>query len=156
MKIQIWLIFLHLLRICTVRHQYDVSSDPWSVMNALTLLCAPIKSSLLLREKLGGAHDALLKYQPSERVKSRFYSGGSKLSPQRVKARGDSESPQLFHYGPKSCHMMERIGYDFTKELGLNLGKGKCLYRKAKTLITTTRPEEGQLCNYTSLIRSRI
>ena len=43
----------------------------------------------------------------------------------RESSWGDSESPQFFHYGQKSCHMMERMGYDFTKESSLNFGKGK-------------------------------
>ena len=37
----------------------DVDSDLWSVMNALTSLRAPIKSSLLVREKIESAHNAL-------------------------------------------------------------------------------------------------
>ena len=36
----------------------DVDSDPWSAMNTLTLLCASIKSSLLVREKIEGTHNA--------------------------------------------------------------------------------------------------
>ena len=38
---------------------------------------------------------------------------------------GNSEPPQFFHYGQKSHHMTERMGYDFIKESGLNFGKRK-------------------------------
>ena len=41
------------------------------------------------------------------------------------KLRGNSESPQFFHYGQKSHHMMERMGYDLTKESDLNFRKRK-------------------------------
>ena len=37
----------------------DMNSDPWSAMNALTSLYAPIKSSLLVCEKIGSTRDAL-------------------------------------------------------------------------------------------------
>jgi len=37
----------------------DVGRDPWSIVNALTSLHAPTKSSLLVREKIGSAHNAL-------------------------------------------------------------------------------------------------
>ena len=67
-----------------------------------------------------------LKYRPSERVKSRFYFGRIETEPVACESsEGESKSPQFFHYGPRSHHMMERMGYDFTKESGLNFGKGK-------------------------------
>ena len=36
-----------------------VGSDPWSAMNALTSLRELIKASLLVRKKIGDAHNAL-------------------------------------------------------------------------------------------------
>ena len=36
----------------------DVDSDPWSAIYALISLHAPIKSSLLIREKIRGIHNA--------------------------------------------------------------------------------------------------
>jgi len=39
----------------------DMDNDLWSAMNALTSLRTPIKSSLLVHEKIGGAHNALFK-----------------------------------------------------------------------------------------------
>jgi len=45
---------------------------------------------------------------------------------------------------------MKRMGYDFTKESGLNFGKKNehyfvHLYQKEKTLITITRPKEDSV-----------
>jgi len=37
----------------------DVDDDPWSAMDALTSLYVPIKSSLMVREKISDAHKAL-------------------------------------------------------------------------------------------------
>jgi len=37
----------------------DIDTDPWSTMNVLTSLRAPIKSSLMVHEKIGDAHNAL-------------------------------------------------------------------------------------------------
>ena len=48
----------------------DVSSDPWSGMDALTSLCSPIKSFLIVCERSAAHAKLSLKYQPSGRVKS--------------------------------------------------------------------------------------
>ena len=59
----------------------DMDSDLWSAMNSLTSLRAPIKSSLLVRENIGGAHNALFEVSAKRKVQNQFYSGGSKQSP---------------------------------------------------------------------------
>jgi len=38
-----------------------VDSDSWSAMNALTSFHAPLKSSLLLHEEIGGIYNAFFK-----------------------------------------------------------------------------------------------
>ena len=102
----------------------DVDSDPWSAMNALTSLHAPIKLSLLVCEKIESAHDALFEVPARRKGQKPNLFGRIETEPVACESSGgNSESPQFFHYGQKSCHMMERIGYDCTKELGLNFGK---------------------------------
>jgi len=46
----------------------DVDSDPWSAMIALTSLHAPVKSSLLVCEKLKAHMTPSLKYQPGKKA----------------------------------------------------------------------------------------
>jgi len=76
-----------------------------------------------------------------------------------MKAQWDnSESPQFFHYGQKSLHMMKRMGYDFTKELGLNFGKGNghCfvhLTERQRPRLLSQHPKRIRLCIYANLIR---
>jgi len=105
----------------------DVDSDPWSAMNALTSLCAPIKLSLLVRAKRLEVHTMLsLKYQPSKKSQKLIQFGRIETEPMAYESSGgNSESSQFFHYGQKSCHMMERMGYDHTKGSGLNVSKRK-------------------------------
>ena len=45
----------------------DVNSDSWSAMNALTSLCAPMKSSLLVHEKVRDAHNAFFEVPAKQR-----------------------------------------------------------------------------------------
>ena len=93
-------------------------------MNDLISLHAPIKSSLLVHEKIRDAHNVLFEV-PRKSYKPILY-GWIETEPMACESSGgNSESPQFFHYGQKSRHMMKRNGYDFTKESGLKFGKGK-------------------------------
>ena len=95
-------------------------------MNALTSLHAPTKSSLLVREKIGDAQDAFFEVPAKRRGQKLILFERLETGPVACESSGgDSESPQFLHYGQKSRHMMERMGYDFTKKSGLNFGKGK-------------------------------
>ena len=47
----------------------DMDSDPWSAINTLTSLRAPIKSSLLIREKIGGTHNVFFEVPAKRRGK---------------------------------------------------------------------------------------
>ena len=106
----------------------DVGSDLWSAMNTLTSLCELIKSSLLVRKKIGDAHNALFEVPVKRKGQKPILFGQVKTEPVACEnSGGNSESPQFqfFYYGQKSRHMMERMGYDFIKESGLNFGKEK-------------------------------
>jgi len=104
----------------------NVGSDPWSAMNALTSVCAPIKLSLLIREKIEVAHNALFKVPAKRKSQKLILVGRIETEPVACESSGgNSESSQFFHYGQKSRHMMERMGYDFIKKSGLNFGKEK-------------------------------
>jgi len=122
-------------------------------MNVLTSLCVPIKSSLLVCEKIISAYNALFEVPAKRKGQKPILFGRIETEPVACESSGDnSGSLQFFHYGQKSRHMMERMGYDFTKESGLTFGKEKrALLRsfvpKGKDLITTTRPE-GELVIY--------
>jgi len=95
-------------------------------MNALTSLHAPTKSSFLVCKKIRSAHDALFEVPARRKGQKSILFGRNETEHVACESSGgNSKSPQFFHYGQKSRHMMERMGYDFTKELGLNFGKGK-------------------------------
>jgi len=52
----------------------NVNSDLWSAMNALTSFCEPIKSSFMVREKIGDTHNTLFEVPAKQKgVKSQFY-----------------------------------------------------------------------------------
>ena len=86
-------------------------------MNTLTSLYAPIKSSLLVHEKIGGTHNTLFKVLAKQKGQKPILFGRIETEPVACESLGDnSESPQFFHYGQKSRNMMKKMGYDFTKE----------------------------------------
>jgi len=104
----------------------DVDSVPWSVMDALTSLHAPIKSSLMVREKTGDACKVFFEVPVKRKDQKPILFGRIEFEPIACESsKGGSESPQFFHYGQKSHHIIERIGYNFTKGSGLNFGRGK-------------------------------
>jgi len=104
----------------------NIGSDPWSAINALTSLRAPTKSSLLVCEKIESAHNAFFKVPARRKGQKPILFGQIETKPVACESSGDSsESPQFFHYGQRSRHMMERMAYDFTKESSLNFGKEK-------------------------------
>jgi len=77
----------------------DVDSDPWSAMNALTSLCAPIKLSLLVREKIGGAHNAFFEVSAKRKGQKPILFGQIEIETVACKSSGGNfESPQFFHY----------------------------------------------------------
>ena len=89
----------------------DVDSDPWSAMNAPTSLRSAIKSSLLVRETIGGAHIVFFEVPTKRRGQKPILFGQIKTELISYESSGgDSESQQFFHYGQKSRHMMEKNG----------------------------------------------
>ena len=58
----------------------NVGNDSWSVINALTLLRAPIKSSLQVRKKIGGPHNALFKVPAKKKGQKAILFGRVKTS----------------------------------------------------------------------------
>ena len=102
----------------------NMDSDPRSAMNALTSLRALIKSSHLVREKMGGAHNAFFEVPAKRRGQKLILFGWIEIEPIDCESsRGNSESPQFFHYEQKSRHMMKKMRYDLIKGSGLNLAK---------------------------------
>ena len=88
----------------------DIESDPWSEMDALTSLRALIKSSLRVPEKIRDAHKALFKVSAKQEGQKPILFGWIETQPVACESsEGNSESPQFFHYGQKSHHMMERM-----------------------------------------------
>jgi len=77
----------------------DVDSDPWSAMNALTSLHAPIKSSLVGREKIRDAYNALFEVPTKWEWQKPILFG--RIESELIAYEslgGNSESPQFFHY----------------------------------------------------------
>jgi len=58
----------------------DVDNDPWSAIDVLTSLHAPVRSSLMVHERPVTRKEPSLKYQPSTRVRGQFYLEDSSLS----------------------------------------------------------------------------
>ena len=66
----------------------DVDSDPWSAMNTLTLLRAPIKSSLLIREKIRGTHNVLFKVPAKRKGQKLILFGRIEIEPVACESLG--------------------------------------------------------------------
>ena len=80
----------------------------------------------MVSKKIGDAHNALFKLSAKWKGQKPILFGRIESEPITCEnSSGSSESPQFFHYGQKSRHMMERMKYDFTKESSLNFGKEK-------------------------------
>jgi len=72
----------------------NMDSDPWSAMNALTSLRAPIKSSLLVHKKIRGAHNALFKLSAKRKGQKPILFGQVETEPVACESsRGNSKSP---------------------------------------------------------------
>ena len=72
------------------------------------------------------AHNAFFEVQPKQKGQKPILFGRIETKPVAcVSSGGNSESPQFFHYGQKSRHMMKRMEYNFTKGSGLNFDEGK-------------------------------
>jgi len=126
-----------------------VGSDPWSAMNALTSLRAPIKSSLLVREKIGSAHNALFEVPTKRKGQKPILFGRIKIAPVSC------ESPILSLH---NSFIMDQSHVTRWKEWSMILPRNQALisakknehyfvhlYWKAKTLITITRPEKDSV-----------
>jgi len=59
----------------------DIGSDPYSVMNTLTSLRVPVKSSLLVHEKIKGAHNALFDVPAKRKDQKSILFGWIKIEP---------------------------------------------------------------------------
>ena len=78
----------------------DIDIDPWSAMNVLTSLRAPIKSSLMVHEKIGDAHNALCEVPAKGKGQKPILFERIESEPITCESSGGgSESPQIFHYG---------------------------------------------------------
>ena len=80
----------------------------------------------MVREKIGDAHKSFFEVPAKWKGQKPILFGRIESEPIACESSGgNSEPPQFFHYGQKSRHMIERMGYNFTKGSGLNFGKGK-------------------------------
>ena len=72
----------------------DVDSDPWSAMNLLTSLCAPMKSSLLVCKKVGDALNDFFEVPVKRRGQKPILFGQIETEPIVCESSGgDAESP---------------------------------------------------------------
>ena len=103
-----------------------MDNDPWSIMDALTSLHVPMKSSLKTYQDVGDVQESVFmvparrKGQKSNlfrRIKSELMS--------REDSESENESPQFSHYEPNVLRMMKRMRYDLTNGPGLNFRKGR-------------------------------
>ena len=77
----------------------DIDNDPWSVIDALILLRAPIKSSLIIRETIEDAHRALFEVPAKWEGQKPIVFGKFKSKPIACESSGgSSESPHFLHY----------------------------------------------------------
>ena len=85
----------------------DIDIGFWSVMNALTSLHAPTKSSLMVREEIRDELKALFEVPTKlEGPKPILFGRIKSESIAYESSGGNSESPQFFHYEQNSRHMM--------------------------------------------------
>jgi len=80
----------------------------------------------MVHEKISDARKALFEVLVKQKGQKPILFERIESEPIAYKSSGGgSESPLFFHYGKKSRHMMERMGYNLTKGSGLNFDKGK-------------------------------
>jgi len=104
----------------------DMDDDPWSAIEALTLLHVPVRSSLTMCQDVSDAQESLFMV-PAKRESQRpiLFGRVESKSLIRESSESDNESPQFAHYEPNVLRMMESMGYDLTNGPTLNFGKGK-------------------------------
>jgi len=103
-----------------------MDSSQWSVVDALTSLHAQIKSSFMVCEKTSDAQGAFFEVPAKHKGEKPILFG--KIESELVtheSLKDNPESPQLSHYGPNACCMMENMGYDLMKRFDLNFGQGR-------------------------------
>ena len=100
-----------------------MDSSQWSVVDALTSLHAPIKSSFMVRKKTSDAQGTFFEVPAKRKGQKPILFRRTESEPvTRESSKDDPESPQFSHYEPHACRMIENIGYDLMKRSGLNFG----------------------------------
>ena len=104
----------------------DVDDDPWSAIDALTLLHVPMRSSLMVYQDVSDAQGTLLMVPARRKGQNQILFGRvESKSMTREDSESDDEYPQFSHYEPNVFKMMENMGYDLTNGPGLNFDKGR-------------------------------
>ena len=104
----------------------NVDSNQWSVVDALTSLRIPIKSSFMMRKISSDAQGAFFEVPAKHKGQKSILFGRIKSEPVTHESSKDNpESPQFSYYGPNACRIMENMGYDLMKRFSLNFGQGR-------------------------------
>ena len=127
----------------------EVDDDLWSVLDALTSLHVPVKSSFETYRDAGDAQESIFLVPVRRKGKKPILFGRITSEPMsREKSESEEESPQFGHYEPKALRMMRGMGYDLASGPGLNSAKEGGRYfnpsfRKGRPLIIIIRLAGG-------------
>jgi len=120
----------------------DVDDDPWSTIDALTSLHVLVRSSLIAYQGVSDVQGSLFMVPARRKGQRPILFGRVESKSMTWESSGsDDESLQFSHYELNILRMMENMGYNLTRGLGLNFGKGR------RTLLRSFIPK-GKTPNY--------
>ena len=100
--------------------------DPWSAIDALTSLQAPVKSSLMVCENISDVQGSFFEVPAKHKGQKPILFGRIESKPViREDSKSEVEPPQFSYYEPNVLRMMENMEYDLMKKSGLNFSKGR-------------------------------
>ena len=104
----------------------DVGDNPWSVIDALTSLRVPVRSSLMVYQGVNDAQGSLFKVPSRHKDQKLILFEKVEFKPMTCKdSESETELSLFSQYESNVLRMMENMGYDLTSGLGLNFGKGR-------------------------------
>lgn len=133
----------------------EIGDDVWSVVDALTLLQVPMKSSLFTEDRIYDVQGAFLKVLARRRHQKPILLGRCETGEpvdywifDKKTERSEYTPMKFYIYDLRTHRMIENKGFDLKKNPSLNLGKGVCtllppIVQKEWTLAISMKPEKG-------------
>jgi len=102
----------------------DVGDDPWSAIDALTLLHVLMRSFLMVYQCVSDAQGSFIDVPVKHKGQKSILFGKVESKPMTCEdSESETELPQFSHYESNILRMMENMGYDLTSGLSLNFSK---------------------------------